>query len=80
MNYKEAIRMVKQGFKVYRDNWNNAYICLSAYPMFHTDILVSSVSISGGCLTAGVWCIGKFPYCPRKEDRKANDWDFIGEV
>lgn len=78
MNYKEAIRMVNQGFKVYRSNWKNAYIALSAYPMFYADILVSS--ISGGCLTDGVWCIGKFPYCPPKEDRKANDWHFIVEV
>lgn len=78
MKYKEAIRMVKQGFKVYRPNWNNAYICLSAYPMFYADILVSSSS--GGCLTDGVWCIGKFPYFPPKEDRKANDWHFIVEA
>ena len=78
MKYKEAIRRVKQGFKVYRYNWSNAYISLSAYPMFNGDILVSSSS--GGYLTDGVWCIGKFPYCPLKEDRKANDWDFIEEV
>lgn len=78
MKYKEAIRMVKQGFKVCRPNWKNAYICLSAYPMFYADILVSSSG--GGCLTDGVWCFGKFPYFPPKEDREANDWDFILEV
>lgn len=78
MKYKEAIRMANLGFKVYRPNWDNAYVALSSYPLFHTYTLVSISG--GGCLTDGVRCIGKFPYCPPKEDRKANDWHFIVEA
>jgi len=50
----------------------------SAYPMFGGDIILSNSY--GGYFTDGIWCIGKFPYYPLKEDKKANDWDFIVEV
>lgn len=31
MKYEEALNLVKYGFKVYRPNWNNAYIYLFIY-------------------------------------------------
>jgi len=80
MKYEEALNLVKYGFKVYRPNWNNAYIYLFIFSISDVwwDIILSNSY--GGYFTDGIWCIGKFPYYPLKEDKKANDWDFIVEV
>ena len=74
MTYTNAIIQMKNGNKLARIGWDNAYIFIGTYAGFKNQII--GHQDLGGHFTdvPEVSEMGNFPFSPIQEDVNANDW------